>query len=280
MHPGRLDLQVAGLATGLRPAVIAPPLPELAKRNLADVRLPKLPEAAVVEAPPDIAALERKVGDIYIGHIEPTVAEPKLPVEEQRAVAGDKEGADTAPPAPTTQGAGSGMQAMGQLIALGIHPTMPTGPVTMPEGNRRGQFAATPEGHPGAPGTPDIACCGNGPGGTGTGGAGGPGSGSGAGNPSGVYVGGPSSAGMVAVIAKNPSQGGTPGQGGPGAGGPGGAGLGGSEKGNGTGRGSGDDRLLASARPPDSGGPPSTGDRKSTRLNSSHIQKSRMPSSA
>jgi TonB family protein len=226
-------------------AVTVAPAPPDIKRNLADVRLPKLPEAAVIEAPPDVAALERKVGDIYIGHIEPTVETPKLPVEEQKAVAGDKESADTAPPAPTTQGAGSGMQAMGQLIALGIHPTMPTGPVTMPEGSRSGQFAATPEGQPGAPGTPDVACCGNGPGGTGTGGAGGPGNGSGAGNPSGVYVGGPSNAGMVAMIAKNPSQGGMPGQGGPGSGG-------------GDRSGSGNDRLLASARPPDSG-PPSTG---------------------
>ncbi|MGH9670735.1 MAG: hypothetical protein ACRD3A_11575, partial [Terriglobales bacterium] len=169
--PARMPVAATARSAGqislpMMAVTVAPPPPELAKRNLADVRLPKLPEAAVVEAPPDIAALERKVGDIYIGHIEPTVAAPKLPVEEQRAVAGDKEGADTAPPAPTTQGAGSGMQAMGQLIALGIHPTMPTGPVTMPEGNRRGQFAATPEGHPGAPGTPDIACCGNGPGGT------------------------------------------------------------------------------------------------------------------
>jgi len=244
--PARMPVAATARSAGqlkvpMMAVTVAPPPPELAKRNLADIRLPKLPEAAVIEAPPDIAALERKVGDIYIGHIEPTVEMPQLPVAEQRAVAGDKDGADTAPPAPTTQGAGSGMQAMGQLIALGIHPTMPTGPVTMPEGSRSGQFAATPEGQPGAPGTPDVACCGNGPGGTGTGGAGGPGNGSGAGNPSGVYVGGPSNAGMVAVIARNPSPGGMPGQGGPGARG-----------------GAGDDRLLASARPPDLG-TPSTG---------------------
>jgi TonB family protein len=228
-------------------AVTVAPAPPEVKRTLADVRLPKLPEAAVVEAPPDIAALDRKVGDIYIGHVEPTVAEPKLPVEEQKAVAGDKSGAEAVPPAPTTQGAGSGMQAMGQLIALGIHPTMPTGPVTMPEGNRRGVFAATPEGQAGAPGTPDVACCGAGPGGTGTGGAGGPGNGSGAGNPSGVFVGGPSSAGMVAVVAANPSQGGMPGQGGPGS----------SRGGNGGGAGS--DRGLGPGHGADSVSPPSTG---------------------
>jgi TonB family protein len=262
--PARMPVAAIARSTGqlhvpVMSVTVAPAPPEV-KRNLADVKLPKLPPPAVVEAPPNIAALERKVGDIYIGHIEPTVVgTPRLPVEEQKAVAGNQEGADTAPPAPTTQGAGSGMQAMGQLIALGIHPTMPTGPVTMPEGNRRGQFAATPEGHPGAPGTPDVACCGNGPGGTGTGGAGGPGNGSGAGNPSGVFVGGPSSAGMVAVIAKNPSTGGMPGQGGPGAGGGPGrlGGPGGSSRSGGAG--AADDRLLASARAPDSGGPPSTG---------------------
>lgn len=255
--PARMPVAATARSAGqlklpMMAVTVAPAPPDVTKRNPADVRLPKLPEAAVVEAPPDIKALERKVGDIYIGHIEPTVTAPKLPVEAQRAVAGDKDGAETAPAAPTTQGAGSGMQAMGQLIALGIHPTMPTGPVTMPEGNRRGVFAATPEGKPGAPGTPDVACCGNGPGGTGTGGAGGPGSGSGAGNPSGVYVGGPSSAGMVAVVAKNPSEGGMPGQGGPGAGGNsrGGGGIG-------TGR-SGDDRGLG-GRGPDSGGPNSGG---------------------
>jgi TonB family protein len=246
--PARMPVAATARSAGqislpTMPVTVAAAPPEV-KRNLADVRLPKLPEAAVVEAPPDIAALDRKVGDIYFGHIEPTVGEPKLPVAEQRAVAGDKEGADAAPPAPTAQGAGSGMQAMGQLIALGVHPTMPTGPVTMPEGNRSGVFAATPEGKAGAPGTPDVACCGNGPGGTGTGGAGGPGSGSGAGNPSGVYVGGPSNAGMVSVVAANPSQGGTPGRGGPGGGGRGG-----------NGGGAADDRLLAAARSPDSGPP-------------------------
>lgn len=250
--PARMPVAATARSTGqlkvpIMAVMVAPAPPEV-KRNLADIKLPKLPEAAVLEAPPNVAALQRKVGDIYIGYAEPKVGEPKLPVPEQKAVAGDKEGSDAAPPAPTTQGAGSGMQAMGQLIALGIHPTMPSGPVTMPEGNRRGQFAATPEGKPGAPGTPDIACCGNGPGGAGTG-PGGPGSGSGAGNPSGVYVGGPSSAGMVAVIAKNPSQGGVPGQGGPGS--LGGPGSDGNRKAGGEVNG----RLLASARAPDPGGP-------------------------
>jgi protein TonB len=49
-----------------------------------------------------------------------------------------------------------GVGAGGRLIALGIHPVAPNGPVAVPEGNRRGTFAATPQGKQGAAGTPDL----------------------------------------------------------------------------------------------------------------------------
>ena len=58
------------------------------------------------------------------------------------------------PPSVAASGGGS---AGGRLIALGIHPVAPTGPVAVPAGNRRGTFAATPQGKPGASGTPDLA---------------------------------------------------------------------------------------------------------------------------
>ena len=48
------------------------------------------------------------------------------------------------------------------MIALGIHPVAPTGPVAVPGGNRRGTFAATPQGKPGAAGTPDLVGSGKG----------------------------------------------------------------------------------------------------------------------
>jgi TonB family protein len=47
--------------------------------------------------------------------------------------------------------------AGGRLIALGIHPVAPSGPVAVPGGNRRGSFSATPQGKPGASGTPNVA---------------------------------------------------------------------------------------------------------------------------
>lgn len=43
------------------------------------------------------------------------------------------------------------------MIALGVHPIVPTGPVAVPAGNRRGTFAAGPQGKAGASGTPDLA---------------------------------------------------------------------------------------------------------------------------
>ena len=58
------------------------------------------------------------------------------------------------PPSVTATG---GSSASGRLIALGIHPVVPSGPVAVPGGNRRGTFSATPQGKPGASGTPDLA---------------------------------------------------------------------------------------------------------------------------
>jgi TonB family protein len=75
----------------------------------------------------------------------------------------------------------------------------------LPGGNRHGEFAATPEGKPDAPGTPEIKAGGEGNGGTSTGKAGGPGSGSGQGA-QGIYVGpGPVNPG-AAVAGKRSDQ--------------------------------------------------------------------------
>jgi periplasmic protein TonB len=59
------------------------------------------------------------------------------------------------PPPPSVQGSGSSNG--GRLIALNLRPTAPGGPVDVPAGNRRGTFAATPEGKAGAAGTPDVS---------------------------------------------------------------------------------------------------------------------------
>ena len=47
-------------------------------------------------------------------------------------------------------------QEMGRLLALNARPSPPNGPVSFPEGNRKGEFAAGPEGHVGASATPET----------------------------------------------------------------------------------------------------------------------------
>lgn len=172
------DLRLPEMTT----AVVAPP-PEISKNRLASAptlaetavapapdmnsarsnRNVHLPEPSVVEPPPSLeTASIRKIGDINIGHAQVVAPAPQLPVAEQRAVAtlaqGPLGGASQAvvPPPPSVQGRGvSG--AGGRLIALSVNPAAPSASVEVPNGNRRGTFAATPEGRPGAAGTPEIA---------------------------------------------------------------------------------------------------------------------------
>ena len=61
------------------------------------------------------------------------------------------------PPQPLASGPGETQsQAAGQLLAINIQPLPPAGPVSVPEGNRKGEFAASPEGKPGASARPEI----------------------------------------------------------------------------------------------------------------------------
>jgi len=182
-------------------AAPVPPPEENTSRRLSDLNL-QGHAPSVVEPPPDLASVERKLGDINVAHADPQIEAPKLPVAEQRASAGGGQGAQPVPPPPPVSVGGSGLQSAGQLIALGLDPAPAAGPIEVPAGNRRGVFAATPEGKPGAPGTPVISAAGTGPGGATTGG---PGNGS-SGNPAGIYVGaGPAGSTPAAVAGKAPS---------------------------------------------------------------------------
>ncbi len=185
-------------------AAPVPPPEENASRRLSDLNVPgRAP--SVVEPPPDLASVERKLGDINLAHAEPHLEPPNLPAPEQRASTGGGQAAQAVPPPPPVSVENSGPQSAGQLIALGLDPAPAGGPIEVPAGNRRGIFAATPEGKPGAPGTPDIPATGAGPGGTAKGGGAGPGNGS-SGNPAGVYVGaGPADSTPAAVAGKTPS---------------------------------------------------------------------------
>lgn len=138
------------------------------------------PEAAVIAPPPGVElASVRKLSDINIGHAQVVAPAPQLPMEEQHAISSPQRGslgnpgAAVVPPPPAMPSAGTGGQ--GRMIALNLQPASPTGPVEVPNGNRRGTFAATPQGKPGATGTPagnagtENASVGRSPGGHGSG---------------------------------------------------------------------------------------------------------------
>lgn len=139
--------------------VIAPP-PEVTAQHTRGLAGP---ETAVVEPPPELTqSTKGHVGLVDIGPSEAVAPAPQLILAEQHSLAargaGRLGGGSVQPVGPPpTVAATSGASADGRLIALGIHPLAPSGPVAVPGGNRRGTFAAAPQGKPGASGTPDLA---------------------------------------------------------------------------------------------------------------------------
>ena len=194
------------------PVQVVQPAAEAQAREIAKLKMPDMPQPSVVEPPPTPDAVSRKLADMNMASVNVQVEQPKLPVPEQvasvntRAASAIKQGPDTnPPPPPPVISGGSGSEAAGKLIALGLHPADVHGPITLPGGNRHGEFAATPEGKPDAPGTPDIKAGGAGNGGSGLGNTGGQGKGVGEGAP-GIYVGaGPVNPG-AAVAGQGPSK--------------------------------------------------------------------------
>lgn len=153
--PPQLDAEHRMLPTLPNAAPVAP-APEI---ELAAQRSLLAPEAAVIAPPPTMDSLVRTLGALNIGHTEAIAPAPQLPVSEQRAfvLSGAAPATQQAvPPPPSLTQGGISAQPGGRMIALGIHPVEPTGPVTPPQGNRRGEFAATPQGKANASGRPEI----------------------------------------------------------------------------------------------------------------------------
>src|SRR5271157_5870996 len=166
------------------------------------LQLPPELQPSVVAPPLTPDQLKLKSGQLNMAQLEPQVAAPKLPVPAQQARgAGDKAAKNTtasaAPgPAPNVQGVTS-TKGQGQLIALGLNPADARGPVSVPNGNRSGEFHASPGGKPDAPGTPNV---------TGTGSSSGKGSGAGNGLPPGISVGAPPPGAATSAIAGTPTK--------------------------------------------------------------------------
>jgi TonB family protein len=114
------------------------------------------PQRSVVEPPSEFSNSHSRLSDINIGHAQVVAPAPQLPVGEQRTASMALGGRShtVVPPPPSLQGSGNSLD--GRLIALNLRPAAPAHPAQAPIGNRRGTFAATPEGKAGAAGTPDI----------------------------------------------------------------------------------------------------------------------------
>jgi TonB family protein len=231
--PDASHLTHRAVQPNLQTAVVAPP-PELLKPR--DGTAIAAPEPAVVAPPPVIDnAPTRQLGELTIGRSAVIAPAPQMPVGEQRAVVSGRSRTGIAPqvvsPPPSISGLGSTADggAPGRVIALNLHPAVDEPPVA-PSGNRRGAFAATPEGHAGASGSPGGSSVST------------AGRGSGTGNgpessrkgssdlPAGLYVGSPAPAVKTSPIAGDLSNGkasvsGDPGPGTPHASTPHGSGI-------------------------------------------------------
>jgi len=212
---------------------VVPPAPDVHRDRTPGMNGP---EAAVVEPPPDMSvAPSGRVGPINIAPSQVVAPAPALTIADQHAVYGRAHGggseslaASAAPVAPPPSVAAGGSGAPGRLIALNLHPVAPTGPVAVPQGNRRGAFSAGPNGKAGASGTPESTGTGMASSGSGTKGHNGS-------LPAGLHVG--AGSGPTAAIERNGRAGG-----------------------DGIGDGNGDPREMASLTSPNT--PASTAGRK------------------
>jgi TonB family protein len=142
-------------------SIVAPP-PDV--RSLSRKNNPKGPQPTVIEPPPGVdGASIRQLGEVNIGHTAVIAPLPQLPLAEQRTTRERATGTasvasitpQVVPPAPTLPASGSS-NVGGRMIALNLRPSIGA-PPDLPDGNRRGSFAATPQGHSGASGTPGAS---------------------------------------------------------------------------------------------------------------------------
>ena len=142
----------------LQSSVVAPP-PDVRTGN-THAAVPGLQPDLIAPPPAVDSSSTRRLGDINIGPSRVIAPAPQLPVAAQRTAPGGNVTSaispQVVPPPPSVSGSAAGgasAGSRGNLIALNLHPAV-GGPPDPPSGNRRGTFAATPEGHTGASGNP------------------------------------------------------------------------------------------------------------------------------
>jgi len=155
--------EITRLAPRMDRSIIAPPA-EVGE-NMRDSSQAELTKIAVIPPPPSAEAnATRRLGDFNIGHASVIAPAPQLALHEQRAF--PTRGSDLSRPSaaaiappPSLSGRASS-RAGGASLALSLHPAVGA-PPSPAAGNRRGTFAATPEGHRGASGAPGSSAADN-----------------------------------------------------------------------------------------------------------------------
>jgi TonB family protein len=174
--------EISRLAPQMDRSVIAPP-PHVDTASRKNIRTP---QTDVIAPPPALdVASNRHLGELNIARSTVIAPAPLLAVDEQRtpsrnsaALRGHSPQVIAPPP---TVGVSGGSRS-NDIIALSLHPAVGAPPAAV-AGNRRGSFAATPEGHRGGSGAAGSSAGGSAENGSAAGK-------SGSGNlPSGLYVG-------------------------------------------------------------------------------------------
>lgn len=143
----------------LESAIVVPPAPDAITRKPDALQLPAQAPPQVAAPAPEAAA-NHALQSIPLSAAAPQVAPPApaaasrnfgqlgLPMQDSVAV----------PPAsPVASGDTAQEKTLGQMLMLNAQPVAPSDPVVVPEGNRPGEFAASPSGHAGASARPEIA---------------------------------------------------------------------------------------------------------------------------
>jgi TonB family protein len=140
-------------------AIVVPPAPDVTARKPDALQLP-------AQAPPQVAApapeavTTHAIQSMPLPMAAPQVA-PPAPTAASRNLGQlglpAQQAAAVPPPPPVASGNAAQEKALGQLLVLNAQPAAPNGPVVVPEGNRPGEFAASPSGHAGATARPEIA---------------------------------------------------------------------------------------------------------------------------
>ncbi|MBZ5504701.1 MAG: TonB family protein [Acidobacteriia bacterium] len=145
-------------ALPLESAVAIPPAPEMMPHRADALQIP-------AQAPPQVAAPAAEVSSSRALQSIPPLTTPQVaapaPAAANRSLGSlglPAQDATAIPPAPAViSGSAAREKEMGQMLVLNARPIVPVGPVTVPEGNRPGEFTASPSGRAGATARPEIA---------------------------------------------------------------------------------------------------------------------------